>query len=216
MKISKANLFGSLLLGGILLTSFYGITKTMASGDYESGEHEFGEHEREHEHEHERKHDYRYGSESGAYQRYVQPQISPATRNIGSKYVEECGSCHMAYPAQLLPVPSWVAILTNLDDHFGENAEVDQNTRMALQQYLTQMSGVYGSRGFQRNVNGDIPLRITELPYFIRKHDEIPSRYIRGNDKVRSLSQCNACHRGAERGNFDEDNVAIPGVGRWD
>ena len=60
------------------------------------------------------------------------------------------------------------------------------------------------------------PLRITELPYFVHEHDEIPARLIADNDKVESLSQCNACHRGAERGQFDEDDVVIPGFGRWD
>ncbi len=200
MKQSKINIFAYLLLGGVLLSSVYGVGKAMADSDFEYGEHE-----------HEREHEYR---ERGNYRE--NRNFTRITSNSYPQYIEECGSCHMAYPPQLLPVPSWVSIMSGLDEHFGENAELDETTRVAIQQYLIEVSSSMNYRRLLRNSGNKIPTRITELPFFIRKHDEIPSRYIRGNDKVGSLSQCNACHRGAERGNFDEDNVSIPGVGRWD
>ena len=198
MKQKSIHFIGYLILGSILLSAFYGVGKAMASSRYE-----YGEHERENDHE--------YGERNQ--QQY--PYYSQAPR-VFPQYVEECGSCHVAYPPQLLPAPSWVMIMNGLDDHFGENAEVDDATRMALQQYLAETSGIMNYRKMFRNIGNRIPLRITELPYFIRKHDEIPARYVEGNDKVGSFSQCNACHKGAERGNFDEDSVSIPGVGRWD
>lgn len=133
-------------------------------------------------------------------------------------YVEECGSCHMAYPAQLLPTASWQKMMSQLDDHFGENAELDTESRKAISDYLEhasqQQKGSY--RKLFRHLGDKVPDRITQLPYFKHEHDEIPSRYIKANDKVASLSQCNACHKRAEQGDFDEDNVYIPGVGRWD
>jgi hypothetical protein len=199
MKRNKAQIIGTILLGGILLSSFYGVGKTMASERGEYGEHEY-EHERE------------YGGHDNRYQ----PRMLSRNSTAYPQYIEECGSCHMAYPPQLLPPPSWVSIMNNLDDHFGENAEVDDQTRMQLQGYLAEVSGTMNYRKLFRNLGNRLPTRITKLPYFIRKHDEIPARYVEGNVKVGSFSQCNACHRGAERGNFDEDNVSIPGVGRWD
>lgn len=133
-------------------------------------------------------------------------------------YLEECGSCHLAYPAQLLPPASWQKIMSQLDDHFGENAELEAESRKAISEYLDsasqQKKGSY--RKLFRNLGDKVPDRITELPYFIHEHDEIPSRYIKANDKVASLSQCNACHKRAQQGNFDEDDVYIPGFGRWD
>ena len=202
MKQSKINLFGYLLLSIILLSSVAGLGKAIADSDYRFGERE---------HEHEREHEY---GERNTYRE--NRGFNRASANAFPQYVQECGSCHMAYPPQLLPVPSWVSIMSGLDDHFGENAELDETTRVSIQQYLIEVSSSMDYRKLLRNVGNSIPTRITELPYFIRKHDEIPSKYIKGNDKVGSLSQCNACHRGAERGNFDEDNVSIPGVGRWD
>ena len=108
--------------------------------------------------------------------------------------------------------------MNGLEDHFGENAELDDETRQSIESYL--ISSVSAGKGkyrkMLRNLGNKTPLRITQLPYFIHEHDEIPSRFIQRNDKVVSLSQCNACHNGAEKGWFDEDDVVIPGVGRWD
>ncbi len=45
-----------------------------------------------------------------------------------STYKEACGACHFVYQPELLPSGSWVKILANLEDHFGET--------IALQRYL--------------------------------------------------------------------------------
>ncbi|WP_428036481.1 diheme cytochrome c [Amphritea sp.] len=129
-------------------------------------------------------------------------------------YREECGACHVAYPAGLLPVESWSTIMTSLDDHFGENAEVSAESAAMITAYLTDNAGKPG-RGMLKRMKGDAPLRITELPYFVRKHDEVPERMVSGNEKVGSFSNCNACHERAESGEFDEDTVRIPGYERW-
>lgn len=149
-------------------------------------------------------------------------QAAPAnTRVILSTYKEECASCHMAYPAWLLPARSWQKIMTNLDNHFGDNASLDADTLKILTTYLqnnsAENSNVRRAGKVLRNTPQDsVPIRISELPYIQRKHDEIPGRYIVANPKVKSLSNCIACHRGAEQGSFNDDNVHIPGYGRWD
>ena len=63
---------------------------------------------------------------------------------------------------------------------------------------------------------GSGPPRITETLYFRRKHDAVPPRLVRDNPGVQSFSRCETCHSGADQGRFNEDNVRIPGVGRWD
>ncbi len=136
-------------------------------------------------------------------------------------YQQECGSCHMAYPAGLLPAASWQALMTGLDDHFGDNAELDANSQQQITDYLVansaEKSDYRRSRKFISSLKpGDAPLRISETPYFRHEHDEIPARLVKDNPEVGSFSQCNACHQGAERGFFNEDNIRIPGFGRWD
>lgn len=144
-----------------------------------------------------------------------------STSSAVTLYKEECASCHMAYPSELLPARSWLKILNNLDHHFGDNASLDPDTLKTLSQYLQANSadraGSRRARRMMRSLPVDsTPLRISELPYIRRQHHEIPVRYITANPQVKSLSNCVACHAGAEQGSFNEHQVRIPGYGRWD
>lgn len=195
MQTSKPMIAGYALLGTILIFGCYGVGKSMASAGNEYFGHEsYHEAQDDDDDDHERRR-------------------AVATDPL---YVEECGGCHMPYPGQLLPAASWRKVMANLEDHFGENAELDAATSRSIEAYLVDASHEGGYSKLFRNLGSRLPLRITELPYFVHEHDEIPSRLIEGNEKVRSLSQCNACHQGAERGYFDEDDVVIAGFGRWD
>lgn len=136
-------------------------------------------------------------------------------------YTEECGSCHMAYPPGLLPARSWDKMMLDLENHFGDNAELEPDTHRLITQFLLKNSADKSeyrrSKKFSRSVNLDNPpLRITDTPYFRHEHDEIPARMVSGNAKINSFSQCDACHAKAEQGRFNEHDVRIPGYGRWD
>jgi hypothetical protein len=137
-------------------------------------------------------------------------------------YKDECGSCHMAYPPGLLPGRSWEKMMAGLEDHFGENAELDSATAAELTRYLVEHSAdaepqYRRSRHITRDLSSEsVPLRITELAYFRHEHDEIPARLVTANPKVNSFSNCNACHQKAELGSFSEREINIPGHGKWD
>ena len=138
-------------------------------------------------------------------------------------YKEECGSCHFAFQPGLLPSVSWQKLFASsaLENHFEENAELDEPLRKALLNYALQNAAEKSyykrSRKIEYATRGqDAPLRITEVSYIKRKHHEIPERLITGNDDVNSLSNCDACHTQADKGNFDDDSVNIPNHGAWD
>lgn len=159
-------------------------------------------------------------SEHGSGVQWWQPQPGVAPVD-NAEYAAECGSCHMAYPPGLLPARSWRKLMAGLDEHFGDNAELDAATRESLTDYLVANSAdgspYRRSRKVMRSLPASaVPLRITELPYFRHEHDEIPGRMVVSNPEVGSLSNCIACHRSAERGSFSERDIRIPGVGRWD
>jgi hypothetical protein len=147
-----------------------------------------------------------------------QPGVAPVKNHL---YEQECSSCHFAYPPGLLPAQSWQAIMTGLGDHFGENAELAEPDRSAIQTYLlansADTSELRRSRKIMRSVSASaVPLRITELRYFKHEHDEIPARLVTGNPDVGSFSQCDRCHQDAKYGFFSENKITIPGYGRWD
>ena len=113
----------------------------------------------------------------------------------------ECGSCHLAYPPQLLPAESWNALFAGLGDHFGSDATLDP----AMAKQLLDYAKANAARAADRNP----PLRISETRWFRHEHDEVgAATWARA--KVGSAANCAACHQGAERGDFDEDLIRIP------
>ena len=113
------------------------------------------------------------------------------------------------------------AMMDSLQEHFGENAELDAATANQLTALLDRNAaaegkGEYGERTRQATIGRAPTLRITETDYFRGQHHEIPDKIVVGNPEVGSFSRCEACHAGAEQGNFDEHRVHIPGYGGWD
>ena len=134
-------------------------------------------------------------------------------------YVEECGSCHMAYPPGALPARSWEKMMAGLADHFGDNAELEPAEMAALTDYLVANSAER-SRGdiselSKRTKASETPLRITELRYFKKEHDEIPARAFKNQPDLK-LANCDACHTKADQNSYRERDINIPGFGPWD
>jgi nitrate/TMAO reductase-like tetraheme cytochrome c subunit len=115
----------------------------------------------------------------------------------------ECGSCHIAYPPQLLPAHSWRALMAGLDKHFGTDASLDPQTAATITAFLEQ------NAGRKRSLSAASALRISETRWFVHEHDEVPA-YVWKSPKVKSPSNCTACHSNAEQGDFNERSVRIP------
>jgi Dihaem cytochrome c len=120
----------------------------------------------------------------------------------------ECGACHMAFPAGMLPARSWQALMGKLDDHFGENAALDKTAAKHITEYLVANAADAGGRQTRslRGVNpGETPLRITEMPWWIRAHSGEVSPAAFKSPRVKSKANCVACHSGAAKGFFGDD-----------
>lgn len=115
----------------------------------------------------------------------------------------ECGSCHIAYPPQLLSAANWRAVMQGLDKHFGENASVDAATAAQISAFLEN------NAGRSRKTSGARTLRITETRWFRREHDEVPAS-VWNSPKVKTASNCAACHTQAEQGDFSERTLRVP------
>jgi Dihaem cytochrome c len=119
-------------------------------------------------------------------------------------YKQECGACHAAYPAGMLPATSWQRLMGGLTKHFGVDASLDPTALAQLTPWLTSHAGTL--RRITENPPED---RISRSPWFVRKHHEVAADAWK-RASIKSASNCAACHRGAETGDFDEDNVRIP------
>lgn len=120
------------------------------------------------------------------------------------KWQAECGSCHVAYPPQLLTEGSWRKLMSDLDKHFGTDASLDAAAAAEIGAFLAENA----ARG-KRAKRAGSALRITETAWFRKEHRKVAAATWK-NSKVKSPANCAACHTGAERGDYDERSVSMP------
>lgn len=120
----------------------------------------------------------------------------------------ECGSCHMAYPPQLLTAENWRQMMKRLDRHFGANATLDAKENAEILAFLER----YAARDRKYSAN---TLRISDTAWFQRKHREV-SNSDWSHAKVKSRANCTACHVTAERGDWSERSIRMPDGRRWE
>lgn len=130
-------------------------------------------------------------------------------------YVKECGGCHTAYAPGLLPARSWQKIMGNLEDHFGDDASLEEPSKLAILRGLVE-GGADNAQpsDLMRRVNRAIapsvtPLRITETPFFRHMHDEV-SASVWKRKSIGSKANCGACHAYANQGRYDEREIRVP------
>ncbi len=133
-------------------------------------------------------------------------------------YKEECSACHFLYQPWLLPSKSWMLVMGKTEDHFGEDLALEEEDLREILAYLVENATENskarnewaGSVGkIMRGMRGQSPESIRDVPYIKRKHREV-RKAVFTRPAIKSFSNCVACHRTAEKGNYDEDNVRIP------
>lgn len=130
-----------------------------------------------------------------------------------NQYDLACGNCHWAYIPQLLPSGSWDNILKSLANHFGSEVSVPDQELSTIKDYLLTNSAdktdLKIGRKITKSLAGNLPIRISEIPYIRHKHNDI-SLNVFSRKSIQSLANCIACHPSATKADFDDDNVKIP------
>jgi len=98
--------------------------------------------------------------------------------------VKECSDCHPAYSPRYLRAYAWQKIMGDLANHFGENATLDEQTRIKIEEYL-----VYNASRPRK-----IGLRITNKKWFKREHGRKRVMAL-VKKKAIHLTNCTACHQ---------------------
>lgn len=143
--------------------------------------------------------------------------VAPVTDAL---YKKECGSCHFAYQAGLLPSKAWNKMMLNLSDHFDSDASLEKEDYDSILAYLTKNSAEK-FMNYKRSARimdslkvGDIPESISKTPYMIKKHKDIRADLIT-QAEVKGIFNCTACHTTAEKGIYSERDILIPNHGKW-
>ena len=147
-------------------------------------------------------------------------QIAPRVKFVGqqladnAQWREECGSCHSVFYPALLPTRSWQRIMSEQDKHFGTDLGFDKATSDALLAFMVSNSSDHhlteAAFKIDQSVAADVtPLRITETPYWIKKHRKI-SLAEWANPLVKSKANCAACHIDADAGTYEDGAMRLP------
>ncbi len=116
----------------------------------------------------------------------------------------ECGDCHMVFPARMLPGRSWTAILSRMDDHFGENATIPEKDLEEIRVFLTSNAADSPNasprdRHFMSAIlPGATPLRITRTPWWNQMHADFNFDGVK-RSSVKSAANCLGCHKESGR-----------------
>ncbi|MDH5649544.1 MAG: cytochrome b/b6 domain-containing protein [Gammaproteobacteria bacterium] len=127
---------------------------------------------------------------------------------------EVCGECHLAYYPTLLPARSWQKMMQDQADHFGEDLGMDNALVTNILTFLTANSAESHLTETAWKVDistpaEEIPLRVTETPYWQKKHKKIPERYWK-HEQVTAKGNCEGCHLDAKEGTFEDAAMRLP------
>jgi cytochrome b len=135
---------------------------------------------------------------------------------LHSDFSNECGSCHITYPPFLLPKESWTLMMSDLENHFGDDASIDEETNISILKFLNensaQTSTHQASFKILKSLKGNnSTIAISKTPFWEKKHDDI-DKNIFANVKIKSKANCKACHIDIENGLIENDLINMPNI----
>jgi hypothetical protein len=113
--------------------------------------------------------------------------------------LKQCGDCHMVFPSRMLPSRSWTAILSTMDDHFGEDAAIPKKDLAIIRDFLASHAADSPDATVrERHYLGALlpdstPLRITATPWWNQVHADFDFNGVK-RSQVKSPANCLACH----------------------
>jgi hypothetical protein len=199
-----------IIVVGILSVAYLGTV--LSSAEWSEWEDDEERHERNYESD---------DNDEGAFRSGWFESRADVTPAVNADYQRECGACHFAYQPGLLPKHDWQRIMDALGEHYGDDASLDEVQAAEIRRFLLDNAAEHErasrARAFAAGSDsGEALPRITTTVYFRREHAELPTRIVAANAEVGSFSNCPACHRNADDGIYNEHQVIIPGIGRWD
>lgn len=125
-------------------------------------------------------------------------------------FVKECASCHMAYAPWFLPKKSWEIMMAGLENHFGDDASIDEEDANKILAFLQANSAEHSGTKIAFNIlkyaKNDENIAITQNEYWIKKHRKINEEIFK-NEKIKSKANCIACHENIDKGVLAKDLI---------
>lgn len=125
-------------------------------------------------------------------------------------FVRECGSCHTLYPPTLLAKEGWQALMSDLSNHFGDDASLDLVDEQSIREYLVNHSAETSTQEMSVKMMQSLEKRdmiaITQTPFWKQRHRYISDETFK-SDSVKSRANCKACHSDVEQGTIEDSAI---------
>jgi cytochrome b len=150
---------------------------------------------------------------------FTKDTIFTASANVKQNYEKqnalfsnECGSCHITYPPYLLPKKSWVLMMNDLENHFGDDASLDTADNLSILAFLTKNSAEksthQASLGILKSLRDDNgTIAITKTTFWKRKHRNMEDSVFTSTE-VKTKGNCKACHIDIQNGLLENDLIS--------
>lgn len=125
-------------------------------------------------------------------------------------FVKECASCHILYPPNLLPKKSWETMMGNLENHFGDDASIPEESNQNILAFLLENSAetstTKASWKFLSSIGDKDIIALTKTKFWEKKHRDIPKELFE-HKEIKSKANCKACHSDIEKGLIENENI---------
>ncbi len=130
--------------------------------------------------------------------------------SVHKDFYDECIACHTLYPPYLLPANSWKVMMTNLEDHFGDDASLDEDVNKSITKFLLNNSSELSTHKAAVKVLSSLKdkntIAITKTPFWKKTHNDIDKKVFK-SERVKSKANCKVCHSDIEKGKIENENV---------
>lgn len=121
------------------------------------------------------------------------------------EYKQECGSCHIAYAPFLLPKSAWDSMMSDLENHFGDDASLEEETHARIAVFLEKYANdVLDTKFTQQKESKEIA--ISQTPCWEVAHRKLNPKIFK-TEAIKSKANCQTCHKDAESGIFAKNAV---------
>jgi hypothetical protein len=107
-------------------------------------------------------------------------------------------------------------MMKNLDNHFGDDASLDEITNQSILAFLIKNSAENSTHKSSLKIlkslkDNNSTIAITKTPYWIKKHEDI-EKSVFASKQVKSKANCKACHQDIQNGLIEHDLIKIPEI----
>jgi len=116
----------------------------------------------------------------------------------------------LCIPPNILPEKSWKILMSDLKNHFGDDASLDEEDTQNILNFLLENSAGKSTKEASVKVlnsikNKDI-IAITQTSFWKKEHKNIPKEIFE-NSEVKTKANCSACHMDIEKGLIEDDKI---------